>query len=63
MVKLKFFLIKNTERIIPKMGKILSEALTEPAEILNPFSFRSFSFFNFTLLGSLNKISAELFNN
>jgi hypothetical protein len=46
-----------------KINKILSEALVKPAKILNSFSSRSFSFFNFALLNSPNKISAEPLNN
>jgi hypothetical protein len=38
MIKLESFLVKSTEKIIPKINKISSEALAEPAEILNPFS-------------------------
>jgi hypothetical protein len=49
--------------IIEKMGKILSEALIELAEILNPFSSRFFSFFNLTLLGSPDRIPVKPFGN
>jgi hypothetical protein len=63
MVKLEFFLIKSTEKIIPKIDKILSETLVKPAEILNLFSPRFFFFFNLTLLNSFGKILAKLFNN
>jgi hypothetical protein len=63
MVKLKFFSVKGTEGIIPKINKILSEAPAESAKILNPFPSRFFSFFNFALLGSPNKTPAEFLNN
>jgi hypothetical protein len=49
--------------IVKKMGKILLKALVKPTEILNLFSPRSFSFFNFTLLNSSGKTPAEPFNN
>jgi hypothetical protein len=61
-MKLKFFLVKGTERVIPKINKILSEILAEPAEILNPFSPRSFFFFNFALLSFPDRIFTELFD-
>jgi hypothetical protein len=48
--------------IIKKIGKILSETPVKSAEILNPFSLRSFSFFNLTLLDSFNRTLAESFN-
>jgi hypothetical protein len=63
MVKLEFFLIKGTEKIIPKINKILSEAPVKPAEILNFFSSRFFFFFNLALLDSPDKILTKLFNN
>jgi hypothetical protein len=63
MIKLKSFLVKDTEGIIPKIDKILSEVPVKPAEILNPFSFQSFSFLNFTLLGFFDKTLAEFLNN
>jgi hypothetical protein len=63
MVKLESFLVKNTERIIPEINKILSEIPVKPAEILNLFSSRFFSFFNLTLLGFFGRIFTELFNN
>jgi hypothetical protein len=62
MVELESFSVKGTEIIIPEMGEMLSEAPVKPAEILNPFSFRSFSFLNFTLLGFSDKTLAESFN-
>jgi hypothetical protein len=49
--------------IIKKIDKILSETPVKPAEILNPFSSRFFSYFNFALLGFSNKISAEPLSN
>jgi hypothetical protein len=63
MVKLKFFSVKDTEKVIPKIDKISSEIPAKPAEILNPFSSRFFSFLNFTLLDSFNRTFAEFFNN
>jgi hypothetical protein len=63
MVKLKSFSVKGTEKIIPKIDKILSEAPVKPAEILNLFSSRFFFFFNFALLNSFNRTPAKLFNN
>jgi hypothetical protein len=63
MVELESFLVKDTERIIPEISKILSETPVKPAEILNLFSFRFFSFLNFALLGSPNRIFAEFFGN
>jgi hypothetical protein len=36
MVKLEFFPVKGTERIISKIDKILSEIPVKPAKILNP---------------------------
>jgi hypothetical protein len=63
MVKLKFFSIKSTERIIPEMSKILSEAPVKPAKILNPFSSQNFFFFDLALLNSPNKTPAKLLNN
>jgi hypothetical protein len=62
-MKLESFSIKDTKKIIPKMSKILLKAPVKPAEILNLFLPRSFSFFDLTLLDSSNKIFAELFNN
>jgi hypothetical protein len=44
-----------------EIDKILSEIPVEPAEILNPFSSRFFSFFDSALLDSFGKISAKLF--
>jgi hypothetical protein len=49
--------------VIKKIDKILSETLVKPAEILNLFSSRSFSFFNFALLDSPNKILIKSFSN
>jgi hypothetical protein len=46
-----------------EVNKILSGVSVKPAEILNPFSFRSFSFFNFALLDFLNRIPAEPLGN
>jgi hypothetical protein len=63
MVKLESFLIKNTEKIIPEIDKILSKAPVKPAEILNPSSPQSFSFFNPALLDSSGKTPAKLLNN
>jgi hypothetical protein len=63
MVELKSFLMKGTEKIIPEINEILSEISIELAEILNLFSFRFFSFFNFALLGSPGKIFIKLFDN
>jgi hypothetical protein len=62
-MELESFLVKNTERIISKIDKILSKALVEPAEILNFFSSRFSFFFNLTLLDFPGKILTELFNN
>jgi hypothetical protein len=62
-VKLESFLVEGTEGVISKVDKMLSEALVEPAEILNLFSFRFFSFFNFALLGFSDRIPAELLSN
>jgi hypothetical protein len=45
-----------------KINKMLSEAPVKPAEILNPFSSRFFSFFNLALLGSFNRTPAEPLN-
>jgi hypothetical protein len=63
MVKLESFLVKGTEGIISKVNKILSEVSVKPAEILNLFSPRFFSFFDFTLLSFFGKIFAKFFNN
>jgi hypothetical protein len=63
MIKLESFSVKGTKGIIPKVNKILSKALIKPAEILNPFLFRFFFFFDFTLLGFFGRILAKLFNN
>jgi hypothetical protein len=46
-----------------EIDKMLFRALVKPAEILNPFSPRSFSFFNSALLGFPDRTPAELFNN
>jgi hypothetical protein len=62
-MKLEFFSVKNTEKIIPKINKMLSETPIKPAEILNLSLSRSFSFLNLTLLGSSNKTLAEPFSN
>jgi hypothetical protein len=63
MVELESFSVKNTEKVISEVSKILSKALAEPAEVLNPFSSRFFSFFNFTLLDSPGRTPAEFLNN
>jgi hypothetical protein len=63
MIELESFLVKGTERVISKISKILSEAPVKPAEILNLFSFRFFSFFDFALLGFSGRIFAEFFSN
>jgi hypothetical protein len=48
--------------IVKKMGKILFKAPVKLAKILNLFSPQFFSFFNFTLLGFLDRTPAEFFN-
>jgi hypothetical protein len=63
MIELESFSIKDTKRIIPEINKILSETPVKPAEILNPFSSRFFSFFNLALLDFPDKILVKLFNN
>ena len=60
-MELESFLVKGTEGVIPEVGKMLSEVPAEPAEILNLFSPRFFSFFNPALLDSFGKTPAELF--
>jgi hypothetical protein len=55
--------VKGTEKIISEISKMLSEVLVKPAKILNLFSSQFFSFFNFTLLGSLSRILIKSFNN
>jgi hypothetical protein len=42
---------------------MLSEAFVKLAEILNLFSSRFFSFFNFALLGSPDRTFTESFSN
>jgi hypothetical protein len=63
MVKLKSFSIKGTEKVIPKISKILSKIPVKPAKILNPFSSRSFSFLNLTLLDFFNKTPTKFLSN
>jgi hypothetical protein len=46
-----------------KVNEILSEAPVKLAEVLNLFSPRFFSFFNFALLGFFGRIPAEPFDN
>jgi hypothetical protein len=62
-VKLEFFSVKGTKRIISKINKILSKAPVKPAKILNSFSSRSFSFFNLALLDFPGKILTEFLGN
>jgi hypothetical protein len=54
--------VKDTEGIISKIGKMLSEAPVKSAEVLNLFLSRFFSFLNFALLGFFGRILAKLFN-
>jgi hypothetical protein len=46
-----------------KINKILSETFIKPAEILNPFSSRFFSFLNFIFLDFFGKTFAKSLNN
>jgi hypothetical protein len=46
-----------------EMDELLLEIPVKPAEILNPFSPRSFSFLNPALLDFSDKTSTEPFNN
>jgi hypothetical protein len=46
-----------------EVNEILSGVPAKPAEILNLFSPRSFSFFNLALLGFPDRTPAELFGN
>jgi hypothetical protein len=46
-----------------EVDELLLEAFAKPAEVLNPFSSRFFSFFNPALLGFPGKILAKFFNN
>jgi hypothetical protein len=62
MVELESFLMKDTEKVILKIDKILSEIPAELAKILNPFSFRFFSFLNLALLDFFNRILAKFLN-
>jgi hypothetical protein len=48
--------------IVEEVGKILSEAPLEPAEVLNPFSPRSSFFLDFALLGSFGRTLTEPFS-
>jgi hypothetical protein len=51
---------RKTQNIFKlEVNEILSEAPAEPAEILNPFSSRFSSFFDFALLDSPDKTPAE----
>jgi hypothetical protein len=46
-----------------KINEILSEISVKPAEILNPFSPRFFSFFDLALLGFSGKTPVESLGN
>jgi hypothetical protein len=46
-----------------EINEILSRALVKPAEILNPFSLRFSSFFDFALLGFPDRTPIEPLGN
>jgi hypothetical protein len=63
MVELESFPVEGTEGVIPEVSEILLEVPVKFAEILNLFSSRFFSFFDFALLGFPDRTFAESFNN